>query len=198
MAPGSGESKVISSSHTLEKYITPSSHDQSLPSPVAAGTSKVSSGGDVDMEEESTWVDTNLFLYIQRFSKDQFDQCFRNHGVSAVFGDNDVADLTLISLRGGRDSKGLSEVQLTISELTDLVAVWQSTLRIHTIDYRRQDLRERQRLLQICAEVNTLYEDVLYVQKELGVRVIGPSISSHLFTEWVKDRMDQPDKEVFL
>ncbi|XP_036807550.1 mucin-5AC [Oncorhynchus mykiss] len=198
MAPGSGESKVLSSSHTLEKYIAPSSSDQSLSSPVAAGTSKVSSGGDVDMEEESTWVDTNLFLYIQRFSKDQFDQCFRNHGVSAVFGDNDVADLTLISLRGGRDSKGLSEVQLTISELTYLVAVWQSTLRIHTIDYRRQDLRERQRLLQICAEVNTLYEDVLYVQKELGVRVIGPSISSHLFTEWVKDRMDQPHKEDFL
>uniref|UniRef100_A0A8K9X6E0 RRM domain-containing protein n=1 Tax=Oncorhynchus mykiss TaxID=8022 RepID=A0A8K9X6E0_ONCMY len=198
MAPGSGESKVLSSSHTLEKYITPSSHDQSLSSPVAAGTSKVSSGGDVDMEEESTWVDTNIFLYIKRFSKDQFDQCFRNHGVSAVFGDNDVADLTLISLRGRRDSKGLSEVQLTISELTDLVAVWQSTLRIHTIDYRRQDLRERQRLLQICAEASTLYEDVLYVQKELGVRVIGPSVSSHLFTEWVKDRMDQPDKEDFL
>ncbi|XP_071002737.1 uncharacterized protein [Oncorhynchus clarkii lewisi] len=199
MASGrSGESKVISSSHTLEKYIAPSSFDQSLSSPVAAGTSKVSSGGDVDMEEESTWVDTNLFLYIRRFSKDQFDQCFRNHGVSAVFDDNEVADLTLISLRGGRDSKGLSEVQLTISELTDLVAVWQSTLRIHTIDYRRQDLRERKRLLQICAEVNTLYEDVLYVQKELGVRVIGPSISSHLFTEWVKDRRDQPDKEVFL
>ncbi|XP_070968214.1 uncharacterized protein [Oncorhynchus clarkii lewisi] len=198
MASGSGESKVISSSHTLEKYITPSSSDQSLSSPVATGTSKVISGGDVDMEEESTWVDTNLFLYIQRFSKDQFDQCFRNHGVSAVFGDSDVADLTLISLRGRRDSKGLSEVQLTISELTDLVAVWQSTLRIHTIDYRRQDLRERKRLLQICAEANTLYEDVLYVQKELSVRVIGPSISSHLFTEWVKDRRDQPDKEVFL
>ncbi|XP_042173943.1 probable GPI-anchored adhesin-like protein PGA55 isoform X2 [Oncorhynchus tshawytscha] len=198
MASGGGESKVISSSHTLEKYIAPSSHDQSLPSPVAAGTSKVSSGGDVDMEEESTWVDTNIFLYIQRFSKDQFDQCFRNHGVSAVFGDNDVADLTLISLRGRRDSKGLSEVQLTISELTDLVAVWQSTLRIHTIDYRRQDLRERKRLLQICAEVNSIYEDVLYVQKELSVRVIGPSISSHLFTEWVKDRMDQPHKEDFL
>ncbi|XP_020325193.2 probable GPI-anchored adhesin-like protein PGA55 isoform X2 [Oncorhynchus kisutch] len=198
MASGSGESKVISSSHTLEKYIAPSSHNQSLPSPVAAGTSKVSSGGDVDMEEESTWVDTNIFLYIQRFSKDQFDQCFRNHGVSAVFDDNDVADLTLISLRGRRDSKGLSEVQLTISELTDLVAVWQSTLRIHTIDYRRQDLRERKRLLQICAEVNNIYEDVLYVQKELSVRVIGPSISSHLFTEWVKDRRDQPHKEDFM
>ncbi|XP_064878869.1 hornerin-like [Oncorhynchus nerka] len=198
MASGRGESKVISSNHTLEKYIAPSSSDHSLSSPVPAGTSKVSSGGDVDMEEESTWVDTNIFLYIQRFSKDQFDQCFRNHGVSAVFDDNDAADLTLISLRGRRDSKGLSEVQLTISELTDLVAVWQSTLRIHTIDYRRQDLRERKRLLQLCAEVNTLYEDVLYVQKELSVRVIGPSLSSHLFTEWVKDRMDQPHKEDFL
>jgi hypothetical protein len=52
------------------------------------------------MEEESTWVDTNIFLYIQRFSKDQFDQCFRNHCVSAVFDDSDAADLTLISLRG--------------------------------------------------------------------------------------------------
>ncbi|XP_052373518.1 uncharacterized protein LOC118380745 isoform X2 [Oncorhynchus keta] len=198
MASGSGESKVISSSHTLEKYIAPSSSDQSLSSPVAAGTSKVGSGGDVDMEEESTWVDTNIFLYIQRFSKDPFDQCFRNHGVSAVFVDNDAADLTLISLRGRRDSKGLSEVQLTISELTDLVAVWQSTLRIHTIDYRRQDLRERKRLLQLCAEANNHYEDVLYVQKELSVRVIGPSLSCHLFTDWVKDRRDQPDKEDFL
>lgn len=141
------------------------------------------------------WVDTNIFLYIQRFSKDQFDQCFRNHGVSAVFDDNDVADLTLISLRGGRNSKGLSEVQLTMSELTDLVAVWQSTLRIHTIDYRRQDVLERRRLLQICAEVNNLYEDVLYVQKEFSVQVIGPSMSSHLFSECVKDRMDQLDKE---
>ncbi|XP_045555379.1 probable GPI-anchored adhesin-like protein PGA55 isoform X2 [Salmo salar] len=195
VASGSGESKVVSSSHTLEKYIAPSSHDQSLSSPVAAGTSKVSSGGDVDVEEESTWVDTNIFLYIQRFSKDQFDQCLRNHGVSAVLDDNDVADLTLISLRGGRNSKGLSEVQLTMSELTDLVAVWQSTLRIHTIDYRRQDVLERRRLLQICAELNNLYEDVLYVQKEFSVQVIGPSMSSHLFSECVKDRMDQLDKE---
>ncbi|XP_055764584.1 uncharacterized protein LOC129840611 [Salvelinus fontinalis] len=194
MASGrSGESKVVSSSHTLEKYIAPSSQDPSPSSPVAAGTSKVSSGGDVDVEEESTWVDTNIFLYIQRFSKDQFDQCFRNHSVSAVFDDNDMADLTLISLRGGRNSKGLSEVQLTISELTDLVAVWQSTLRIHTIDYRKQDVCERKRLLQICAEVNDLYEDVLYVQKEFSVRVIGPSMSSHLFSEWVKHRMDLLD-----
>ncbi|XP_029603430.1 uncharacterized protein LOC115188754 isoform X2 [Salmo trutta] len=195
MASGSGESKVVSSSHTLEKYITPSSRDPSLSSPVAAGTSKVSSGGDVDVEEESTWVDTNIVLYIQRFSKDQLDQCFRNHGVSAVFDDSDVADLTLISLRGGCSSKGLSEVQLTMSELTDLVAVWQSTLRIHTIDYRRQDVLERRRLLQICAEVNNLYEDVLYVQKEFSVQVIGPFMSSHLFSECVKDRMDQLDKE---
>ncbi|XP_029603395.1 uncharacterized protein LOC115188736 isoform X2 [Salmo trutta] len=195
MALGRGESKVVSSSHTLKKYIAPSSRDPSLSSPVAAGTSKVSSGGDVDVEEESTWVDTNIVLYIQRFSKDQLDQCFRNHGVSAVFDDNDVADLTLISLRGGCSSKGLSEVQLTMSELTDLVAVWQSTLRIHTIDYRRQDVLERRRLLQICAEVNNLYEDVLYVQKEFSVQVIGPFMSSHLFSECVKDRMDQLDKE---
>ncbi|KAM9397181.1 uncharacterized protein ACWYII_032579 isoform 1-T4 [Salvelinus alpinus] len=198
MASESGESKVVSSSHTLEKYIAPSSQDPSPSSPVAAGTSKVSSGGDVDVEEESTWVDTNIFLYIQRFSKDQFDQCFRNHSVSAVFDDNDMADLTLISLRGGRNSKGLSEVQLTISELTDLVAVWQSTLRIHTIDYRKQDVRERKRLLLICAEVNHLYEDVLYVQKEFSVRVIGPSMSSHLFSECVKHRMDLLDKEDLL
>uniref|UniRef100_A0A4W5PTM9 RRM domain-containing protein n=1 Tax=Hucho hucho TaxID=62062 RepID=A0A4W5PTM9_9TELE len=195
VASGSGESKVARSSHTLEKYIAPSSHDRSLSSPVAAGTFKVSSGGDVDEEEESKWVDTNIFLYIQRFSKDQFDQCFRNHSVSAVFDDNDVDDLTLISLRGGRNSKGLSEVQLTISELTDLVAVWQSTLRIHTIDYRRQDVHEKKKLLQICAEVNNLYKDVLYVQKEFSVRVIGPSMSSLLFSEFVKDRMDQLDKE---
>ncbi|CAB1327525.1 unnamed protein product, partial [Coregonus sp. 'balchen'] len=194
MVSGSGESKVVSSSHTLEKYIAPSSHDRSLSSPVAAGTSKVSSGGDVDEEEESTWVDTNIFLYIQRFYKDEFDQCLRNHGVSAVFNDNDVADLTLISLRGGRNSKGLSEVQLTISELTDLVTVWQSTLRIHTIDYRRQDVHEMKRLLQICAEVNN-FKDVLYVQKEFSVLVIGPSMTSHLFSECVKDRMHQLDEE---
>ncbi|KAK6325675.1 hypothetical protein J4Q44_G00050170 [Coregonus suidteri] len=194
MVSGSGESKVVSSSHTLEKYIAPSSHDRSLSSPVAAGTSKVSSGGDVDEEEESTWVDTNIFLYIQRFYKDEFDQCLRNHGVSAVFNDNDVADLTLISLRGGRNSKGLSEVQLTISELSDLVTVWQSTLRIHTIDYRRQDVHEMKRLLQICAEVNN-FKDVLYVQKEFSVLVIGPSMTSHLFSECVKDRMHQLDEE---
>lgn len=62
-------------------------------------------------------------------------------------------------------------------------------LRVNEIYYDREGQPEKQKLIQICEDVNFLYDDILYMLEDCYIKVIGPSVSSHLFYKTVEDRI---------
>ncbi|XP_071392899.1 uncharacterized protein [Centroberyx affinis] len=147
-----------------------------------------------DLEDECIWVDSNTFRYIERFDTKEFNRCLRERDVSLRYDEG--ADLTRISLTG-RQGTTPSEVQQASACLKSLFDYWQSTLRVHSIDWESNASPEKQRLTQICDHVNTLFPDVLYTVEDSRVRVVGPSTSSHLFCKWVKEDIAKP-KDTYL
>ncbi|XP_067116872.1 RNA-binding protein 43-like [Osmerus mordax] len=134
-----------------------------------------------ELEEDSVWVDSCMLMYIQKFNQEELARCLREHNVSARFEQG--TDLTAVHLRGL--IPGSSGVQGATLELNALVSIRQSTLRVHVLNCTRHDLRERQRLLQLCEEASVIYKDILYVPLDSCIKVVGPSTASYLFYEEV-------------
>lgn len=61
-------------------------------------------------------------------------------------------------------------------------------LGVQQIDYAEEERPEEQKLNQVCDDVNFLYSNV-HVGGFWHIRVIGPSVSSHLFYKRVEDRI---------
>ncbi|KAL4635575.1 RNA-binding protein 43 [Arapaima gigas] len=133
-------------------------------------------------QECSTWVDTTVFRYIQRFHIRDLDHCLLGHNMGIKSEEHD--DLTLITVSG----TVLASVRAALSDLELLVATRQSVLCAQKIDYGRGDERHIEALLRYCTEINKLYDDVLVLHRESGVEVVGPASSVKTFCRLVESK----------
>lgn len=135
-------------------------------------------------EDTCLWVDSYTFRYIEKFDKEEFDRCLEglDASVECVKG----TDLVRILLTEKETSKTSSRIQRALKKLSTLVEFWLLMLRVNEIYYDRDG---KQKLIQICEDVNFLYDDVLYMLEDCCIKVIGPSVSSYLFYRRVEDRI---------
>uniref|UniRef100_A0A3B3QCW8 RRM domain-containing protein n=1 Tax=Paramormyrops kingsleyae TaxID=1676925 RepID=A0A3B3QCW8_9TELE len=148
------------------------------------------------LQEDSTWVDTNVFKYIWKFQHRKLDRCFQKYAVEIET--QKQGDLTQIILSGTEHSLIMS----ARSELEQLVATWMSDLRTQKIDYGSLDRHQRERLLGFCKDASLQHPDVLFVSMETCIEVVGPSASSYNFCKEVEGMMcdtnKQPSKNAYL
>ncbi|XP_051284353.1 uncharacterized protein LOC127378976 [Dicentrarchus labrax] len=140
-------------------------------------------------EDTCIWVDSNIFRYIERFDKRELDRCLRGLEWSAECAKG--SDLTRISFK---TSKTTSRIQQALEELKTLMEYQLSTLRVHQMDFEERELPDKQKLIQICDAVNFVYCDVLYILEDSCLKVIGPSIFSHLFYKRVEEKITKLKK----
>lgn len=100
------------------------------------------------------------------------------------------AELMQVFLTEKETSEMTSRIQKALEKLSNLVALHQSKLRVYEICYDPQQ-NGKHTLIQICEEVNLLYDDVLYVIEDQYIKVIGPLVSSLHFSKGVGDRIEK-------
>lgn len=138
-----------------------------------------------DQEDTCIWVDSYTFRYIEKFDKKELDRCLRGHEASVECIEG--TELTRILLTERRNFRTDPRIRWALEDLKGLVKFWLSMLRVQQIDF--DDEEQKQRLVQICNDVSFLYNDVLYVMEDSCVKIIGRSVSSHLFYKRVEDRV---------
>jgi len=159
------------------------------PDPIGAGDAAgFSQRGMENQHKESIWVDSNTFSYIQRFDMREFDRRLKAHSMSLRCEEG--PDLTCVSLSG----QPRTEVQRALAHLQSLVEYWQTTLRVHVIDFESIGSPERQWVFKVCDDVNTGFNDVLYAVEGSCIRVIGPSTTSYRFSKLVKDTFNEEER----
>ena len=139
-------------------------------------------------DSEDVWVDLYTFRYIEKFDKKELDKCLKgvDMSVECVKG----SGLVRISLTEKQPRKvGSRIVVVALEDLKTLMEFWQSILRVHEIFYNEAEWPDEQKLTQICDEENFLFLNVLYVFEDSCIKVIGPSVDSHLFYSRVEDKM---------
>lgn len=146
-------------------------------------TGNVSAVGLQDQEDTCIWVDSYIFNYIQTFVKEEFDKCSRGVDVSVQSEGTDLVRLVLTE----RPTSTVSLLQYALGSLKSLVEIWSILLRVHQIDYNKKD---KQKLIEICKDVDVVFVDVLYMIEDSCVKVIGFSSSSHLFCQKVEERLN--------
>lgn len=171
-----------SSSAVSAKFLQPGLKDAS-----ASSESDTRAIRPEDPEDACIWVDSHTFRYVEKFQKEEFDRCLRDLDASVECVEG--ADLVRIVLPEKRTSEAASRIQWALKDLKALVESWTSTLRVHHIYYDEEGQSGKQRLIKICDSVNFLFYDVLYMLEGSSMNIIGPSVSSHLFYEKVKDRL---------
>jgi len=139
-------------------------------------------------EDACVWVDSYTFRYVEKFDAEELDRCLRGLEARVVEGDG----LARIELTERPTSKTASRVRLASENLTALVEFWSRLLRVHRIDLDEDAPPGRRTLIKICDDVSALYPDVLYLLEEACVKVIGPSITGHLFCRRVEERVARP------
>lgn len=155
-------------------------------------TVELSASRPEDPKDKCMWVDSDTYRYMEKFYRKELDRCLR--GLDASVECVEGTDLTRILLGGKQTSKTASRVQHGVENLKTLVEFWQSNLRVHWIHFDEEEQFDQQKLIQICDDVNFLFEDVLYMIEDGSIKVIGPSLSSHLFYRRVKDRITKLSK----
>lgn len=137
-------------------------------------------------EDTCIWFDLYTLRYIEKYDKEEFDRCLGGLGASAECVEG--TDLVRISLTDRRASKAAPGFQTALGKLKTLVGLRLSTLRVHEIRYDEEEHPDKQKLIRICDDEN-FFKDVLYVFEDSRIKVIGPSVSSHLFYKRVEDRL---------
>ncbi|XP_072227340.1 uncharacterized protein [Leuresthes tenuis] len=141
-----------------------------------------------DSDSEDTWADLYTFRYIEKLDKNELDKCLKGVDMSAecVKG----SGLVRISLTEKQPRKAGSRIlEVALEDLKTLMEFWQSILRVHEIFYNKAEWPDKQKLSQICDQENSLFLNVLYVLEDSCIKVIGPSLDSHLFYSRVEDKM---------
>ncbi|KAK5874891.1 hypothetical protein CesoFtcFv8_027438 [Champsocephalus esox] len=146
-------------------------------------TGNVSAVGLEDQDDTCIWVDSYIFNYIETFVKEEFDKCSRGVDVSVRSEGADLVRLVLTE----RPSSTVSRLQYALGSLKDLVEIWRTLLRVHQIDY---DKKDKQKLIEICKDVDVVFVKVLYMIEDSCVKVIGFSSSSHRFCQKVEERLN--------
>ncbi|KAI9525712.1 hypothetical protein NQZ68_002258 [Dissostichus eleginoides] len=146
-------------------------------------TGNVSAVGLEDQEDTCIWVDSYIFNYIEKFDKEDFDKCSTGVDVSVQSEGTDLVRLVLTE----RPTSTVSRLQCALGRIRSRVEIWRTLLRVHQIDYNKKD---KQKLIQICKDVDVVCVDVLYMIEDSCVKVIGFSSSSHLFCQKVEERLN--------
>ncbi|XP_053170583.1 uncharacterized protein LOC128354372 [Scomber japonicus] len=147
-----------------------------------------------DLKAKCIWVDSDTFRYIRKLQRKELDRCLRGLDVSVECVEG--TDLTQIWLTGKQTSKMAFRVQYGLEDLKTLVELWQSNLRVHWIHFNEEEKPEQKKLIEICDDVNFLYDDVLYMIEDCSIKIIGTSLSSYLFYRRVKDRITKLKDEL--
>ncbi|KAK5600339.1 hypothetical protein CRENBAI_026816 [Crenichthys baileyi] len=138
---------------------------------------------------EEFWVDLYTFRYIERFYKQELTMWLE--GIDMSTQDIEETGLIRILLTEkqpfGATSRTLKDA---LKNLETLMNRWQSNLRVHEVFYNKAKF-DKQKLIQICKGVSSLLDNVLYVFEDSCIKVIGPSVDSHLFFKELKDCMDK-------
>lgn len=145
----------------------------------------LSAGRPENPEDKCMWVDSNIFRYIEKLDKKEYDRCLR--GLNASVQEVEGSDLVQICLTENQPFEASLRIQQALEELKTLVEHWQSTLRVHEIHFKKGE-HPKHKLIQICkgANIADLYNDVLYMVEDSKIIVIGPSVSSFLFHKKVE------------
>lgn len=135
---------------------------------------------------KSIWVDSDVFMYMVKFSRKELEMCFR--GLALSIKCDDETGLTLLLLSTEHNLKMLQQS----SELLEcMVRNCQLNLRVHVIRLDEDKLPDKQQVIQICNDVSRIYDNVLYLLGNCCVKVIGTSLTSHLFCSSVKERINE-------
>ncbi|KAM4537822.1 uncharacterized protein V3H82_023630 [Fundulus diaphanus] len=136
------------------------------------------------------WVDLYIFRYIENFHKEELNRCLK--GVDTSTMGIEELGIMRISLTEKQPSEATSRtVRDAVENLETLLDFWHSILRVHEVFYNKAKLFDKQKLIQICNDMTSLHSDVLYVFEESCIKVIGPSVASHLFCKKVEDCIDK-------
>ncbi|XP_029376567.1 uncharacterized protein LOC115055167 isoform X2 [Echeneis naucrates] len=166
---------------TRPKHVCMSSESNSEDKELSASCAK-------DVEDSSIWIDSHTFRYIETFHKEKLDRCLRGLQVSVECAEG--GDLVKILLTVNQTSKAASVVQKALKELKTLVETWTSMLRVHEIPFEQERPSQKQKLIQICRDVTLLYNDIVYMFEDSCLKIVGPSLTSYLFYERVKDQLN--------
>ncbi|XP_022602286.1 RNA-binding protein 43 isoform X2 [Seriola dumerili] len=142
-----------------------------------------------DPEDTSIWVDSHTYRYIEQFDRKELDRCLRGLKVCGVCTEG--TDLMRIVLTEKQTSEATSTTQQAVKDVEALVEGWMSILRVHQIPYDEEKHPRKQKLLQMCNDVNALFDlPVLYMIEDSCIKVVGPSESSYIFYKRVEHRLN--------
>ncbi|MED6286518.1 hypothetical protein CHARACLAT_006868 [Characodon lateralis] len=135
------------------------------------------------------WVDLYTFRYIERFHKQELIMWLE--GIDMSTQDIEEIGLIRILLTEKQPFEATSRtLKEALKNLETLMNRWQSNLRVHEVFYNKAKF-DKQKLIQICKGVSSLLDNVLYVFEDSSIKVIGPSVDSHLFFKELEDCMDK-------
>ncbi|MEQ2236132.1 hypothetical protein ILYODFUR_009337 [Ilyodon furcidens] len=138
---------------------------------------------------EEFWVDLYTFRYIERFHKQELIMWLE--GIDMSTQDVEEIGLIRILLTEKQPYEATSRtLKDALKNLETLMNRWQSNLRVHEVFYNKAKF-DKQKLIQICNGVSSLLDNVLYVFEDSSIKVIGPSVDSHLFFKELEDCMDK-------
>ncbi|MEQ2298296.1 hypothetical protein AMECASPLE_003724 [Ameca splendens] len=138
---------------------------------------------------EEFWVDLYTFRYIERFHKQELIMWLE--GIDMSTQDMEEIGLIRILLTEKQPFEATSRtLKDALKNLETLMNRWQSNLRVHEVFYNKAKF-DKQKLIQICKGVSSLLDNVLYVFEDSSIKVIGPSVDSHLFFKELEDCMDK-------
>ncbi|KAK2856899.1 hypothetical protein Q5P01_005634 [Channa striata] len=136
-------------------------------------------------EDTCIWVDSYIFRYIEKFDKKLYDRCVR--GLDSSVDVFEGTNLVRICLREKQPTKSGSEVQQALENLRTLVEIWQSKLIVREILLKKEEQPPKEKLIQVCRDVNVIFNNVLYMFEESSIKVVGAMTNCYLFCQMVED-----------
>ncbi|XP_065808297.1 uncharacterized protein [Labrus bergylta] len=183
-----GTKRMQKENHSDSRCVNTGYQKESDQRSTAAGFQDVSNSSRRNTEE-TVWVDSNTLQYIRKFEKEKLDKCLRGLDATAEFSEG--SDLARVILSGRQTSKATTDIQTALEECQTLMEASATTLRVHEIDLGEEERRQKQEVIQICDDVNDLFDDVLYMFEGSRIKIIGPSSSSYVFYSLAKGRISR-------
>ncbi|PWA29876.1 hypothetical protein CCH79_00018136 [Gambusia affinis] len=139
---------------------------------------------------EAILVDLHTFRYIEKICKTELDRCLKDVDMTTkeVEGAGVIQILLSEKQPSGASSRTLKDA---LGDLENIINIWQSQLRVHVIFYNKAKFFDKQKLIEICNNVNSWYSNVLYVLENSCIKVIGPFAHILLFSKELEDRMEK-------
>ncbi|XP_054915597.1 uncharacterized protein LOC129379053 [Poeciliopsis prolifica] len=139
---------------------------------------------------EVTLADLHTFRYIEKFCKMELDWCLKDVDMTTkeVEGAGVMQILLSEKQTSGASSRTLKD---TLRYLENMISLWHSQLRVQDLSYNKTKFFDKQKLIEICNDVNSWYGNVLYVLEDSCIKVIGPYTKMLLFIKELEDRLDK-------